>query len=265
MMYCVEGFSQKVAVEFDLYGEDLILLRWMVNFANTGEMVKMRAEDGNEYLWVNYKYVLEELPIIRCNKRNLTTRLQRLVKAGVLINTTLKQGGTYSLYRFGPKLKELMSDTYYPLTENVHPLPENEQPLCLNSDIPVGQNQTTKYPNTKISSNQKDSKEKKLKEKDGEDESLKVGFGDLENVFLTADEYAKMLVKMGDVGREKYINAVSLYKGKSGREYKSDYAACLAFWQKDGRPVEHSPKIVHIPIEQPDLSTPEKILEAIYR
>ncbi len=265
MKYTVEGFSQKVAVAMGLRCDDLVLLRWLVDFSNTGDMVKMKAPDGNEYMWVNYKYVLEELPIVQCNKKNLTARLKRLVEAGVLINTTLKQGGTYSLYRFGPRLKELIGDTQAPLPEIEQPLPEIEQPGYPISTNPVTQNQATKYPSIKRSIYQKDSnKEKKLKEKDGEDEPRKMAFGECENVFLSADEYAKLLVKMGDIGRDEYINTVSLYKGKTGREYKSDYAACLAFWQRDGRPVKNAAKIVEIPVEVPDLSTPEKILEAIW-
>ena len=107
MKYSIEGFGQEKAVELGLTSEDLVLLRWFVDFYGTGKMAKHLLPDGI-YAWVNYKTVLEQLPIIKCNKRNLMSRFERLVDAGVLTHKTIKQGGTFAVYGFGPQYDSLI-------------------------------------------------------------------------------------------------------------------------------------------------------------
>lgn len=133
MKYSIEGFGQERAVELGLTAEDLVLLRWFVDFYGTGKMVKHLLPDG-VYAWVNYKTVLEQLPIIKCNKRNLATRFERLVAAGVLTHKTIKQGGTFAVYGFGPKYDGLIYE---------QPTSEIGLPPRLNSDHPHVQIQTT--------------------------------------------------------------------------------------------------------------------------
>lgn len=144
MKYTIEGFSQRKAVEMGLTTEDIVLLRWFVDFYNTGLMKKFVTQDGNELVWVDYKSVLEELPIIRCNKRNLTARFDRLVKAGVLIHETIRDGGLFSTYGFGENYISLISDT----GEACTPTSEIERTLRPKSNVPYVQNQT--YPTSEI-------------------------------------------------------------------------------------------------------------------
>lgn len=257
MKYTIEGFSQEAAVDMGLCSEDLVLLRWFVDFWCSGKMSK-QIHDDTTYAWVNYKTVLEDMPIIRCNKKNLAAKFKRLVEAGVLVNRTIRQNGTFSVYKFGENYDRLIYRD--PLTQNGEGLPENEQPGYPKTGNPVTRKQVTKYPSTIKPIYNKTNIDR------GEDkhEHTKIAFGEMANVYLTAEEYAGLLVKMGDIGRQKYIDAVSLYKASKGKEYKSDYSACLQFWIKDGRPVENTAVIVPIHIEKPDLSTPEKIREAIF-
>lgn len=110
MKFTIEGFSQARAVELKLDATDLLILRWLVDFANTDRMVKMQV-GGKVYFWVKYEGVLEELPILNLKKDSLYRRLMKMVEAKILEHTVIKQGGTYSMYRLGENYLSLVSGT----------------------------------------------------------------------------------------------------------------------------------------------------------
>lgn len=109
MKYTIHGFSQKVAIEMNLKSDDLLLLRWFVDFMGTNRMKKFFVEDECFY-WVMYDAALEDLPILNCKKRTVADKFKNLVDAGVLKNLTLKRGGTYSVYAIGAKYENLIDD-----------------------------------------------------------------------------------------------------------------------------------------------------------
>lgn len=106
MKYTIEGFNQEKAIEYGLNVSHLVILRWIVDFSP-----KMSKEiiDSETYYWVNYKAMLEDIPILNIKKRALEYKLGQLVKAGVLIHQTIKRGGTYSYYGFGENYIYLIS------------------------------------------------------------------------------------------------------------------------------------------------------------
>lgn len=61
----------------------------------------------------------------------------------------------------------------------------------------------------------------------------KVATGDLANVYLTASEAAQLADRLGPERAAAYVTSLSLYKGKTGKTYKSDYAAVLSWSRKD--------------------------------
>ena len=61
----------------------------------------------------------------------------------------------------------------------------------------------------------------------------KVATGDLANVYLTATEARQLAEKLGPERAAAYVTSLSLYKGKTGKTYKSDYAAVLSWSRKD--------------------------------
>ncbi|TAN67681.1 hypothetical protein WS9_007520 [Paraclostridium sordellii 8483] len=65
MKYTIEGFNQRNAISLGLNCEDLILLRWFVDFKNTSDMKKKYIEKVNDMgYWVSYSYLIKELPIL---------------------------------------------------------------------------------------------------------------------------------------------------------------------------------------------------------
>lgn len=109
MKYTIHGFSQKMAIEMNLKSDELLLLRWFVDFMGTNRMKKFFINDECFY-WVRYDAILEDLPILDCKKRAVASKFKNLVDANVLKNQTLKQGGTYSVYAIGEKYESLVSD-----------------------------------------------------------------------------------------------------------------------------------------------------------
>ena len=65
MKYTIEGFNQRYAISMGLNSEDLVLLRWFVDFKDTNDMKKIYLSEVNDMgYWVSYSYLIQELPIL---------------------------------------------------------------------------------------------------------------------------------------------------------------------------------------------------------
>jgi len=99
MKYTIFGFQQKVMNDLGLDLNDAAILRWFVDFYNTGKMALVKNED-KDYFWVKYDAVLEDLPMLSCkSKDRIAERFKKLVNAGILEFYLKKKGGTYTCYR----------------------------------------------------------------------------------------------------------------------------------------------------------------------
>lgn len=119
MKYTIEGFSQEIAIRIGLDVKDLVFLRWLLDFYNTGKM-EFHIFEGRQYFWVNYPYVIAQLPIIGVNSKDaLARRLRGISKCGLLHHKLFEGAGNRTYFRFDEKaLAELISsDTS---TEVVH-------------------------------------------------------------------------------------------------------------------------------------------------
>lgn len=138
MRYTIEGFSQTEAIKFrrteivngkekvvTLDCTDLVILRWFVDF--WPNMMKVEI-GGRQYAWLSYKALIEDMPLIGIKKGMLAIRLKKMVKFGILIHQTVKNGGTFSYYGFGPEYARLIDtnhakDTIDPvqdISEGIH-------------------------------------------------------------------------------------------------------------------------------------------------
>ncbi|MDY3206060.1 conserved phage C-terminal domain-containing protein [Clostridium baratii] len=108
MKYNVIGFSQQKAMELRLDVKDLIILKHIIDFINSGKMVE-REIDGETYYWLKQDRLLEELPILNIGGSTvLRRRLKKLVKFNILKYYLMKKGGTYTLYGKGSELNNLL-------------------------------------------------------------------------------------------------------------------------------------------------------------
>ena len=137
LRYTIEGFSQTEAIKFrrteivngkekvvTLDCTDLVILRWFVDF--WPNMMKVEI-GGRQYAWLSYKALIEDMPLIGIKKGMLALKFKKLVDFGILTHQTVKSGGTFSYYGFGPEYARLIdtnhakdvSDPAQPVSEGV--------------------------------------------------------------------------------------------------------------------------------------------------
>ncbi len=84
MKYTIEGFGQAEALRLGLDVKDLVLLRWIVDFYNTGKM-DLYMIDGKTYFWVDYHYLIVQLPILGItSSKVLSRRMKHLQECNVM-------------------------------------------------------------------------------------------------------------------------------------------------------------------------------------
>lgn len=108
MKYTIEGFSQKVLIDYKLDITDALILRWFIDFKDSGKMYVEMINEKTMY-WVKYEKVLEDLPILNMGKEPLARRFKKLVKAGVLVSFLKKEKGTFTMFGVGEKYINLVS------------------------------------------------------------------------------------------------------------------------------------------------------------
>lgn len=122
MKFTFMGFSQAKAIELGLDDKDLAILRYFIDFKDSGSMT-IKIIDDKPYYWLKYETLLAELPILGIKSKDvLRRRLKTLVDAGVLDFELVKKGGSFSFYGVGKRYKELIaSDTQKQPTEKSDP------------------------------------------------------------------------------------------------------------------------------------------------
>ena len=117
MKYTIEGFSQRAVIEFkndtqSLDCTDLVILRWFIDFKDSGAMSTYEYE-GNTYYWVNYDKLISDLPIISMSKRSIYSRMMKLVNFGILTHYHKnKNNESKSCYGIGKEYIRLISDEW---------------------------------------------------------------------------------------------------------------------------------------------------------
>lgn len=154
MKFTILGFSQRKLIEYKISLDEALILRYFVDFKDSGSMVKEYI-DNDLYYWVNYESLKKELPILDISKDRVYRRLKNLVDIGILKHKTKKQGGTYSFYAIGTRYSELVSDSVE-IPESTVKIPEgygkNTGPGTVKIPEGYGENNGTKYPSIKDTS-----------------------------------------------------------------------------------------------------------------
>ncbi|MBU5335474.1 hypothetical protein [Intestinibacter bartlettii] len=107
MKYTVSGFFQPAAQELGLDYLDLGILRWFVDFKNTGKMISKKLQ-GKIYYWVSYKAIVSDLPTLRLQKDAIYRRLRKMCNLGVLKKRVVCDMGKYSFYAFDKNYLKLI-------------------------------------------------------------------------------------------------------------------------------------------------------------
>lgn len=108
MQFTVYGYNQIKLVELGLDTTDIVLLRYVEKFINSGNMVEKNFK-GEIYYWLNYKNIVEDLPILNLKKDAIYRRLRYMTSLNLLNHITVKDKGIYSYYKLGTEYKNLVS------------------------------------------------------------------------------------------------------------------------------------------------------------
>lgn len=111
MQYSFLGFSVSKMMDLNLDMKDIAILRYFVDFKDTGRM-NTEVVDGVTYYWVNYRTMEEAMPYLALGKRAIMTRMLKLRDLGILKHHTKKEGGTFSFYALGDKYNDLIDENF---------------------------------------------------------------------------------------------------------------------------------------------------------
>lgn len=159
MKYTIEGFSQEVAlslikeVKEETSGSertqilkldviDLMLLRWFVDFY---PKMKKKIIKETQYAWVNYQSIVEDLPLLSIEKKQVYRRFKKMCELEILTHYHDKDGGSFSYYGFGEMYASLIEtptlghQSPTPRTSKSYPLghqsPTKDSSIINNSSI----------------------------------------------------------------------------------------------------------------------------------
>ncbi|MFL0196434.1 hypothetical protein ACJDU8_12835 [Clostridium sp. WILCCON 0269] len=108
MKYTINGFSQSKLIEYGLDSVDALILRYFIDFKDSGDMV-IEIVNNKPYYWVKYDKLIQAIPIINMKSKDaLRRRLKKLENCKVLEHYHKNQGGSYSFYGIGENYKFLV-------------------------------------------------------------------------------------------------------------------------------------------------------------
>jgi len=97
MELAIYNYRQEHVMHYDLDGDDLILMRFIERFMRN---MKQNEIEGETYYWLSMNYVMESLPYLKCTKRTLRRRFQKLEEKGLIKRRVFQQKGNFLCIRF---------------------------------------------------------------------------------------------------------------------------------------------------------------------
>jgi hypothetical protein len=79
MKYTIQGFSQEKMLVLGMDPTDALLLRWFVDFKDSGRMETQILHE-KIYYWIKYSQIMEDLPCLGIEKRAIQRRLKKMTK-----------------------------------------------------------------------------------------------------------------------------------------------------------------------------------------
>lgn len=231
MKFSIHGFCQPRAVELGLTNDDLLVLRWFVDFAGTKKMKTIIENDGI-YYWVNYSTVLDDLPVLKISKVTLKRKhFDKLCEVHVLKHKHIKQGGSFSYYAYGINYDTLVylqdstpsKNLDNPSTKLDEGYDEKVQTPSTKLDYPYDEKVQTKINllnNTSINN-------QSIKETNKET-TTKFKKPTLEQV------KAYCLERKNSIDAESFIDYYEANGWKVGRNSMKDWKAAVRTWEKRG-------------------------------
>ena len=115
MKQSVLGFNQEASIKLGLTLRDLLLLQYITCAITSDSMTHVCDEDGTDYVWLQRKKILEDLPVLAIKERELNYSLNRLKELGLLKTRDIRENGVRG------------SRIYYGVTEKCNDLLCNDK------------------------------------------------------------------------------------------------------------------------------------------
>ncbi|SCI12379.1 Uncharacterised protein [uncultured Clostridium sp.] len=115
----IMGFEQTAIMDAKLNGNDVIVLRTMVDMINS-ERLATREIEGEVFTWINYQLLVEDLPMISDKIDTFKKIVTKLVNNGFLDREVKKAIGA-GAYTYFKKTKKLDDITFKPDIEKEKP------------------------------------------------------------------------------------------------------------------------------------------------
>ena len=99
MKYTICGYNQNKLMEYGLDGNDVLLLRAVIDiYSSSSEKLSYIFLDEEKYVWLTYKYISQEMPILG-SVRTIIRKIDNLIKKEILkkvvVNSKNGNAGTY--------------------------------------------------------------------------------------------------------------------------------------------------------------------------
>src|SRR6267154_2590260 len=131
MKYNIEGFSQAELLNLNLDVVDALILRWFVDFLPAMTTIDF---EGDRYQWVKYKKVIEDLPCLGINNKEvMARRFDKFIQAGIMKKHIYTVGGVYTYFCLTKKYLVLVGS----LLKHRPPSTQKSIPLDGNIDTPL--------------------------------------------------------------------------------------------------------------------------------
>lgn len=69
----------------------------------TNKAIPEKEINGEFYYWLNYNYILDELPILKINKPSLLKKFKKYSKLNILDFIFIEKNGNFTYFRFNEK------------------------------------------------------------------------------------------------------------------------------------------------------------------
>lgn len=106
MKYTIAGFNQAKIIEYGLDLIDAYILRWYVDFLPKLSRIE---NSGRSYYWVKYQQIIEDLPCLGINNREvIARRFNKFIEAGIMDKFVNKDGGSFTCFTLNNKYLTLV-------------------------------------------------------------------------------------------------------------------------------------------------------------
>lgn len=132
----IMGFSQQGLMDLGLGIEDAMLLRWFVDFQGSSRMKPIAdPETGKTYHWVNFRKVVEDLPVITKSDRWISERFNKLVTCGLLEKySTTSAIGRVSAFRIAEN-EDYLSLIFMSVKTDMAHVSKNRHGMSVKTDM----------------------------------------------------------------------------------------------------------------------------------